>query len=80
MTKAGLPWLPLWPKKTRLFIQLEADQFGETATFRLSQCSSIMKILFTPDTTMLDHHEFGAFGKSHGESRSCHATPKFLMF
>jgi hypothetical protein len=53
----------------RLFILLEANQFGETATFRLSLCSSIMKILFT-STTVLDR-EFGPFGshKNHILSR-----------
>jgi hypothetical protein len=48
-TKAGFRKHPTLAQKGRPFIQLEANQLGETATFRLSQCSSIMKILFTPD-------------------------------
>jgi hypothetical protein len=67
--KSGLPWLPTLV--AQFLILLEANQFGETAMFRLSLRPSIMKILFTP-TAMLDHG-FGAFG-SH-KNHVCHTTP-----
>lgn len=57
--KRGLPWLP-HPGDTKKTVVHPAE-FGETATFRLSQCSSIMKIYSHP-TTMLDREELGAFG------------------
>jgi hypothetical protein len=63
----------------QLLILLEVNQFGETATFRLSLCSSIMKFLFTP-TTMLDHG-FGSLGshKNHVLSHDAMSSADAFM-